>query len=132
MVVLSACETGTGKYYKGEGMMSLARAFLQSGSPSVVTSLWRVDDRSTGEIMQGFYKNLMAGNAKGEAIRAAKLDYLAEKESETLHHPYYWAPFIQIGDPEPLDFPASFPFWLVGLMVVLGMGIFWYLQRNKN
>lgn len=127
MVVLSACETGTGKYYKGEGMMSLARAFLQSGSRSVVTSLWKVDDRSTGELMVLFYQNLMDGINKDDALRAAKLDFLASKQSEMLHHPYYWAPFIHIGDPQSLVFPQSFPYWMLGVVFLLGLGgyLFW-------
>jgi CHAT domain-containing protein len=130
MVVLSACETGTGKFFKGEGMMSLARAFMQSGSPSVVTSLWKVDDRSTSELMVAFYKQLMNGKNKDEAMREAKLDFLASKDSEMLHHPYYWAAFIHIGDPGNIHFPGGFPFGALGLIGLLSLGLYIYFRKR--
>lgn len=132
MVVLSACETGTGKYYKGEGMMSLARAFMQSGSPSVVTSLWRVDDRSTGELMVHFYQHLIDGNNKDDAIRQAKLAYLSEKESEMLHHPYYWAAFIHIGDPTAIPFSGSALTWKWLILLLAGGGLFYFLSKRRD
>lgn len=130
MVVLSACETGTGKYYKGEGMMSLARAFMQSGSPSVVTSLWKVDDRSTSELMINFYQKLIKGKNKDAALQEAKLAFLEEKESEMLHHPYYWAAFIHTGNPEAFNFPTNFPYWSLALIGLLGIGMFIFFRKK--
>lgn len=132
MVVLSACETGTGKYYKGEGMMSLARAFMQSGSPSVMTSLWKVDDRSTSELMVKFYSHLQEGLSKPQALRRAQLDFMNAKESELLYHPYYWAAFIQIGDPAAIPFPNRWSFWpWLGLIVLVG-GILWWWKKHQR
>jgi len=99
LVALSACNTGVGKYYKGEGVMSLARGFMYAGVPNVMMSLWSVPDASTSEIMQSFYQHLKDGKSKPEALRQAKLDYLA-KADENTSNPYYWAGFVYIGSPE--------------------------------
>lgn len=72
LVVLSACETGIGKYQTGEGTMSLARAFKYANCPNVVTSLWKVDDESTKEILTTFYNNLGRGMGKADALADAK------------------------------------------------------------
>lgn len=93
MVVLSACETGIGKLQRGEGIISLARAFAYAGAKSIITSLWAVNDTKTKDLMVSFYKNLRKGKSKSEALREAKLS-LIDKNL----HPYYWAGFIGIGD----------------------------------
>lgn len=99
MVVLSACETGIGELQKGEGIISLARGFTYAGAKSIITSLWSVEDKCTKEIMIAFYKYLDQGHTKDAALRQAKLDYL--NNDQTTHvdaHPFYWSPFIGIGD----------------------------------
>ncbi len=68
LVVLSACETGYGKFEKGNGVASLARAFMYAGVPSLVVSLWQVNDDATGSLMHYFYKNLKEGFTKDEAL----------------------------------------------------------------
>jgi len=96
IVVLSACETGTGRLQGQEGIMNLARAFLAAGARSVVASLWDVDDRSTATVMESFYQHLAAGASVKEALRLAQLDFIktyAEQAS-----PYLWAGFEVIGD----------------------------------
>ncbi|UII34860.1 CHAT domain-containing protein [Fulvivirga ulvae] len=107
MVVLSACNTGSGKLQKGEGVMSLARAFAYAGSPSVVMSHWAVDDKSTAELMKYFYKHLSKGESKDAALRLAKLDFL-KNSSPIYHHPYYWNNFVVMGDPVPV---VDAPYW---------------------
>lgn len=102
LVTLSACQTGLGKFFKGEGVISLARGFAYGGAKSVVNSLWNANDASTSEIMTNFYKNLSEGQAKDEALRNAKLSYL-ESAPPSRRHPYYWATFIATGDMSPLD-----------------------------
>ena len=97
LVVLSACETGVGKEIEGEGILSLARNFMYAGVPSVVMSLWQSNDRATQQIMNDFHKNLSEGKDKDEALRLAKLNYLDEPADE-LAHPFYWAPFVSVGD----------------------------------
>jgi CHAT domain-containing protein len=93
LVVLSACETGKGRLYAGEGVTGLARAFLYAGSRGVVCSLWSVDDRETAELMTALYKQLRQGRASADALRQAKLAMIhADKP------PVYWAPFILLGE----------------------------------
>ncbi|MCH7674493.1 CHAT domain-containing protein [candidate division KSB1 bacterium] len=105
LVVLSACNTGLGKLRKGEGVIGTSRAFLAAGVPSMVVSLWSVDDKSTADIMKNFYKHLKSGMDKAQALRIAKLDYL-EFSGNAGIDPFYWAPFILIGDAAPIDFPT--------------------------
>jgi CHAT domain-containing protein len=102
LVVLSACETGYGKFERGEGIMSLARSFMHAGVPSLVVSLWQVNDYSTSKIMENFYIELSNGKRKSEALRAAKLFYL-ENTNGISSHPALWAAFIQLGNSEPLE-----------------------------
>lgn len=103
MVVLSACETGTGKIAKGEGALSLARGFFFAGAKSVISTLWSVNDKSSSMIMKSFYLNLKVGKSKDVALREAKLTYLSEMKDPTYRHPYYWAGFIPVGDMSPLQ-----------------------------
>jgi CHAT domain-containing protein/Tfp pilus assembly protein PilF len=95
LVVLSACKSGLGKEFRGEGITGISRAFLCAGTPSVVVSLWDVYDRSTADLMTSFYKNLETkGLNKAAALRAARLEMI---QSAKYNHPYYWAPFVLIG-----------------------------------
>jgi len=101
LAVLSSCNTGMGKLIKGEGIFSLARAFMYAGVPSVIMSLWDVDDRSTAEIVVGFYKRLVNGESKADALRNVKLDYLRNSDQLTAN-PVYWAGLVSIGDQLPV------------------------------
>jgi CHAT domain-containing protein len=96
LVVLSACETGTGRLAGEEGIMNLARAFLAAGAKSVVASLWAVDDRATATLMENFYRHLAAGAQVREALRQAQLDFITDYGVKA--QPYYWAGFEVIGD----------------------------------
>ena len=96
LVVLSACQTGLGRMVKGEGLIGLTRAFIYAGTPSVVVSLWSVADQSTSELMLGFYKNLITdGKDTSRSLRESKLIMLEHPEYA---HPFYWAPFVIVGD----------------------------------
>ncbi len=94
-VVLSACETGTGKLQGQEGVMNLARAFLIAGARSVVASLWAVEDRSTATLMQSFYKHLAAGANVRDSLRQAQLDFVRDFGDNA--KPQLWAGFEVIG-----------------------------------
>lgn len=102
LAVLSACNTGYGKMQKGEGVMSLSRAFTYAGCPSVVMSLWSVPDMQTADIMVRFFKGLKAGFTKDKALQKAKLDYL-ETSPFSESHPLFWAGFVPSGDMCALD-----------------------------
>lgn len=101
LVVLSACETGIGQAIEGEGVMSLGRGFMYIGVPSVVMSLWKMNDLSTSELMPLFYKNLSDGLPKDKALCQAKLSYLNNTSSRHAR-PFYWAGLISLGNNEPI------------------------------
>jgi len=119
LAVLSACNTGSGKLEKGEGVISIAKGFIQAGVPSVVTSLWSVDDCATSDIMTQFYKYLKEGQTKDKALRNAKLMYL--QTADKAHaHPFYWGAFVQFGNTDSLDYLSEgnprTRFLLIGLV----------------
>jgi len=122
LTVLSACNTGVGKLQKGEGMMSLARGFLYAGCPSIIMSLWEVEDESGTEIMSSFYKNLKKGKTKDEALRLAKLSYLKNSNSR-LAHPHYWLSFKSIGDNSPIYTSYDIYFFAVLILLILAFTI---------
>ena len=125
LVVLSGCETALGRLSSGDELVGLTRAFIYAGTPSVVASLWKVDDASTASLMSSFYKNLKT-KSKVESLRQAQLEMIRGKlgtrllaqrgvggvgklgqaparkslspDSVPTSHPYFWAPFILVGD----------------------------------
>lgn len=97
LVVLSACQTGRGKLFSGEGIVGLSRAFLRAGARSVVVSLWNVSDISTNVFMKTFYTQLAADVGNAAALREAKLQMIQGPVGQ--RHPYYWASFVIIGKP---------------------------------
>ena len=92
MVVLSACNTGSGRVTRAEGVASLGTAFLAAGASSVTVSLWKVDDKSTAILMQEFYRNLLNGMPKDAALAAARSTLVSKSKEYT--NPFYWAPFV--------------------------------------
>ena len=94
LVVLSACNTGQGKIEKGEGIMSLSRAFSYAGSPRMIASLWKADDATTSQIMVGLYKMMNDGYSIHEALREAKLKFLTDQKVTAFRHPYFWSGFV--------------------------------------
>ncbi len=98
LVMLSACETGLGKEKRGEGVMGLTRAFMYAGAPTVGVSLWSVADKSTADLMTDFYQRLLSGSAgttSSGALRGAQLAMISGKKYSA---PFYWAPFVLVGD----------------------------------
>ena len=97
MVVLSACETNLGRIQKGEGVLSLARAFTYAGAKSIFSTLWKVSDEKTKNLVVAFYRNLKLGMNKSQALHKAKSDFI-NNSSGQFQHPYFWAGMIGIGD----------------------------------
>jgi hypothetical protein len=118
LVVLSACQTDVGAVSAGDEVVGLNRAFLFAGTPTVIASLWNVDDAATTLLMEKFYGHLRAGASKAQALRQAQLDVRA-----TYPHPYYWAAFVLTGDPGTgVEAQSPWPFsgsrrvlWLAGI-----------------
>ncbi len=125
LTVLSACNTGFGKIEKGEGVMSMARAFQFSGVPSVLMSLWKVPDKETKKIMIAFYKYLKKGEKKSDALRKAKIEYLSSTSDKNLLHPYYWAGFVLNGNSDRLfQNYNKYYYILAGLAIILILILF--------
>jgi CHAT domain-containing protein len=96
LVVLSACDTALGKDIKGEGLVSLTRGFMYAGSKSVVTSLWKVDDRATAKLMDHFYESMLReGMTPAAALRSAKKKI---REEKAWNAPFFWAGFVLQGE----------------------------------
>jgi CHAT domain-containing protein/uncharacterized protein YkwD len=97
LVMLSACETGLGELKRGDGVSGLTRAFMYAGAPTIGVSLWSISDKATAELMSGFYKRLLTKEnlSASKALRASQLEMIS---SERFSSPFYWAPFVLIGD----------------------------------
>ncbi|HEY4002456.1 MAG TPA: CHAT domain-containing protein, partial [Candidatus Xenobia bacterium] len=93
LVVLSACETGLGRLYRGDEMVGLTRSMMLAGTPSVLATLWSVADHSTAQFMSDFYRSLKAGHDKAAALQSAQVSLMKQYP-----HPFYWAPFQLQGD----------------------------------
>jgi CHAT domain-containing protein/Tfp pilus assembly protein PilF len=118
LTVLSSCSSGFGKFQKGEGVMSLARSFMYAGCPSIVMTLWEVEDNSGAEIMSKFYYYLKKGYSKDKALRKAKLKFL-KKTGMLKSHPYFWSPYINIGDPSRIYFGRPLKWIFLGSLILL-------------
>jgi|GEM_PF-3113571 len=95
LVTLSACETGLGKFAYGEGIVGLTRAFFYAGAKNLLVSQWKVSDESTARLMVDFYSNILSGKDKATALREAKLALIKD---EAFSKPYFWAPFVLVGE----------------------------------
>jgi tetratricopeptide (TPR) repeat protein len=100
LVVLSGCATGVGEVKNGEGVFGLRRALVLAGSETQVMSLWPVWDEETGSLMASYYRRLLKGEGRGEALRQVQLEMLKDAK---LRHPHYWGNFIQSGEWANLD-----------------------------
>jgi CHAT domain-containing protein len=133
LVVLSACETGAGKYQRGEGVMSIGRGFMYAGVPSVVMTLWKLNDQSAAELIGNFYKNLANGMQKDKALQQAKLEYLEASNNNTAH-PALWACFMQLGDYSGIKIEKVnyFNYLILAGLLLAALGVlFFYLRKRK-
>jgi CHAT domain-containing protein len=104
LVVLSACDTGKGALASGQGVYGLRRSFLVAGAETLVTSLWPVSDAATGELMVSYYQKLV----KEKKGRVGAMEEAMQEMRRRRPHPYYWAPFIVIGQDGPLRLSGAF------------------------
>jgi CHAT domain-containing protein len=129
LVILSACETGTGKLVKGEGLMSLSRAFAYAGCPNIIASLWKAEDKTTAFITQKLHHYLDKGYSKDRALQQAKLDLLKSRDMDPrLKTPDCWAHLIFIGNYEPGN--SSSPWWWIAISIIL-VALF-FMATNKK
>src|SRR5437899_169396 len=124
MAVLSSCESGLGKVYKGEGMLSMANAFAYSGCNNMVLGLWKVNDQVSIRLMEKFYEGLLQGHRMDAALTMAKRNYLAEADELTAH-PKMWGALVSYGNQQVISkqkgkwIIASVA--LVALMLIVGV-----------
>jgi len=140
LVVLSACQTQLGKLSTGDEMVGMTRAFLFAGTPTVISSLWEVDDKATELLMEKFYGNWRNGMSKEEALRQAQIEIRANYPN-----PYYWAGFVLNGDggqgsetiiqPEETTVSAKtslIPYYLSGFLLVVLFVVIVSVVRNRK
>jgi len=131
LAILTACETGKPTYQPGEGMISLAHAFNYAGSESILTSLWKIDEKSSTQIIGYFYENLNEGMPKDEALRQAKLTYIASAEGRTIE-PQYWAGLVLMGDARAIELSSGTPVWMLILGGILILFLLFYLFKRRR
>lgn len=127
LVVMSACESGIGRFQAGEGAISLGRGFAAAGARSLIATLWSVNDAKTADFMQAFYRELKAGFPKDEAIRKVQQEYL-KNVGQAEAHPFYWAAYLPIGDMKPLALNERSHLWFWGAVGLLLLGLGWWLK----
>lgn len=133
LVTLSACDTEGGAVVRGEGVQSFSRSFLAAGARSTVTTLWRVEDRATADFMQIFYQHLSKGEAKAEALRAAKLSFILHRGPRA--QPRYWAAFVLNGDGQQPIRPVFRWTWIAALLALslaIAVTVFSRYQRRHR
>ncbi|WP_348745839.1 CHAT domain-containing tetratricopeptide repeat protein [Tenacibaculum sp. 190524A02b] len=128
LVTLSACETTLGETIVGEGVFSLARGFFFSGAKSVTSSLWKVNDKASQQIMEEFYRNLKKGQHKNTALTNAKRTYITNN-SLSDSSPYYWASFILIGDSNSIEF-SNKNYILIYILLALSCFLLFFLKKR--
>lgn len=130
MVILSSCNTGNGILHTGEGILSLARGFIYSGSQSVVMSMWEIEDRSGAEIVKNYYKYLKKGMTKSNALREARLSYL--KDADMLRsHPYFWSSLVIYGNNAPLYFSFKLAIIIGSVVLLITAILILYYRESK-
>ncbi|MBA4058475.1 MAG: hypothetical protein C0490_27405 [Marivirga sp.] len=132
MAVLTSCEGGLGKDFKGEGMLSMASAFTYSGCENILMSLWKVNDQASISLMDDFYELLLHSARIDDALRQAKLNYL-EKADEITADPVVWAPMVAYGNlGEVFQNNRSRTVWIVLFITALLVTILLLYVKTKN
>lgn len=130
LVILSACETGGGQLVKGEGLMSLSRAFAYAGCPNIITSLWKASDKNTAFITSRLHYYMDKGFSRDMALQQAKLDFLNNSEIEPRYKsPVYWANLILIGNYEP--YHNNNNWWWIAIVLIAGAFIY-KMMKGKS
>jgi len=122
LVILSACETGKGELFQGEGVFSFSRAFAALGVPSCINNLWSVENEATYKLTNLFYKYLSEGFAVDEALRLAKLAFIKTSSAKN-RMPYFWAAAIVAGKAEAIPFKDK-PNHILIITVVITIAAF--------
>jgi CHAT domain-containing protein/tetratricopeptide (TPR) repeat protein len=129
LIVLSACQTASGKLYNGEGVFSFNRQFAALGIPSAVSNLWQVDNISTYKLTELFYKYVADGLPLDIALQKAKMEFIKSSDNKL---PYFWAAPILVGQSNAIPLQKAFPWkWLVASVILLILGFGGWSIRQK-
>ena len=132
MVVLGACNTGSGTLSRGEGIMSMERGFILAGASSVIRTFWDINDDASAKIMIDFYYHLSRGRSKDESLRLAKLAYLNTAPPAYVN-PWYWAAYSVTGDREPVTESNKTRLLAVSSVIILvAVLLAGYLRRRRR
>jgi len=134
LLTLSTCNSGNGEIEEGIGSISLSNAFYFAGVPSIISSLWNTQDKSSSEIMIRFYQNLKNGDSKSESLRQAKLHFL-ENADKIQQQPFFWANYFLYGDDQKLyEKKSNWNYYVFGGIITLGLFgiIFGYWRSRKT
>lgn len=135
LVVLSACETGIGTLYKGEGAMSIARGFQYAGAENLLFTLWQINDLSTSQIMQSFYENYSKSHSAIFSNHQSKLEYLqSETISNAKKSPYYWSSFVYYGkldQPKP-NYAIFYIIFSITIGLIVLLLFLKYRKHDRN
>jgi CHAT domain-containing protein len=132
LVILNGCQTGKGKYVQSEGSLSIARAFCLIGANSLITTLWSVDDKASADILKTFYDNIEDGKELDIALQSAKLNFIAQTNSDELANPFYWSGLQLTGSANPVLNTNYSKHFLYGSIATLLLGIgFWRFRKRR-
>lgn len=132
LVVLSACKTSIGEFQEGESVFNISRGFINSGAKSVVSTLWNINEKSSNAIINDFFENMNQGQTKSEALKNAKLTYLAANKNTSLASPYYWSSIVLTGNTDPLINSKRNQYYFGGISGILILIMLVYLKRKKQ
>lgn len=130
LILLTACNTGVGKIFQGEGIFSMARAFASTGIPSSISALWEIEDQSTYQVTELFYHFLQKGYPLDVAQQQAKLAFLESNES-VYSLPYFWAGNILIGSSKNIFQEKSRVFYYVSIILICLIFVLVILFRKR-
>jgi CHAT domain-containing protein len=135
LIILSACETAKGKFYEGEGIFNFNRGFAALGIPSSITNLWSVENESTYQLTELFYKYLLKDLPIDVALQSAKKEFIRTVSKEK-KLPYFWASAILTGRTDKIEFKKtsswSLSFLKAGLIVLVVLGVVYGMRRKKS
>jgi len=133
LTILSSCSTGSGQGMKGEGLLSLARAFTFAGVESQIMTLWPVNDESGANLIERFYKQLKSGKRKDDALRNSKLNYINSAGS-IKSHPYYWGNYVLSGNTNPIKqkTPKGIFIYLLAFAILSVAFLYFYDRRKRS
>ena len=130
LAVLSACHGGIGGLARGEGIMSLSRAFKYAGCPNIIGSQWQADDHSSQIILADLFTHLSQDQPSSTSLQEAKVTFL-ENASEVRAHPFYWAAWVLVGNSTELASNSNFLRLIIGAITLFFLLLFPIIRRIK-